>query len=143
MQVKVLSERWQIPLPCESRALQMPPRQPAWIRCVLLQCGHSSLIYARTVIPDLQPDNPWHAIQKLGNQPLGEILFEREAIHRSPFEFAYAPYPSWPDLAGAETQNALNENGFARRSLFLEHQAPLLLTEVFLPAILELETQGR
>lgn len=131
LEVKVLSENWQIPLKDESSLLRLPYDRQAWIRSVLLHCGEQELVYARTVIPDCFPGNPWFRLKKLGNQPLGEVLFQLKGIERGPFELTEIPRTSWPHLP--EKINA-QQKSFARRSIFIQQNKPLLLTEAFLTA---------
>lgn len=135
LQVLVLSEQTERPLLDETTALGMLPNDQAWVRCVLLQCENQSWIYARTVIPNLTPESPWFSLQKLGDKPLGEVLFEFPSIQRTPFEFTSQALSSWPylseQLEAAESQG----KGYARRSIFTQKEAPLLLTEVFLPGL--------
>jgi len=127
--VKVLSEQWQRPLIQEAKALGLPLHQWAWVRCVVLICQSQPLLYARTVIPHCHPKNPWFALKTLGNQPLGEVLFNLKNRQRSPFRLnrfqAELPYLS--RLTKDSKVNAL-----ARQSIFYQKQQPLLLTEVFL-----------
>lgn len=136
LSVRVLSEKLERPLLDEAQALGMQPMDKAWVRCVLLQCGQSTTqnwVYARTVIPYFDSNNPWIHLQKLGEKPLGEVLFEMPGIRRSPFGFSHLPLQALPHLNHALEQTCLKENGFARRSVFMQEEAPLLLTEVFLP----------
>jgi len=140
MQVEVLSEGWQCPLPSEARALGLSLHQKVWVRSVVLKCGHTSWVFARTVIPNPQFANPWSWLQKLGNKPLGEVLFELKNVERSDFEFSQQSVDDWPLLNRHLNQNGLIQSDkkcFARRSLFRQQQAPLLLTEVFLSPILQ------
>jgi chorismate--pyruvate lyase len=135
LQVLVLSEQTERPLLDETTALGLQPNDQAWVRCVLLQCANQNWVYARTVIPNLTPESPWSALQKLGNKPLGEVLFDLPSIQRTPFEFTRQTLSSWPYLSeqlGAEQSQA---KGYARRSIFTQKEAPLLLTEVFLPRL--------
>ena len=137
MQVVVLSEQFERPLVDESRALGLDFDEKAWVRCVLLRCADKHWVYARTVIPHFNSDNPWHNLKDLGDKPLGEILFTQTNLQRSDFEFCAQPLQDWPYLL----ENSHYANGklrsFARRSQFSKQHAPLLLTEVFLPAIFE------
>jgi chorismate-pyruvate lyase len=55
----------------------------------------------------------------LGQQPLGELLFVWPDIERGPLYIAHTPM------------------GWARYCVYHRHQAPLLLVEVFLPALLQ------
>ncbi|BCN94427.1 putative chorismate pyruvate-lyase [Thiomicrorhabdus immobilis] len=138
LQVVILSEEFEIPLLNESQKLGLNRNEEAWIRCVLLKCHGKSWVYARTVIPKLDEHNPWHHLQKLGNKPLGEVLFDLPSIQRSPFEFSKNALSFWPYLIeNLDVNEAANLPGFARRSVFKQQNAPLLLTEVFLPGLVD------
>jgi chorismate--pyruvate lyase len=102
----------------EAQALNLPAHHQAWIRQVKLICQDQPLIYARSVIPNFSIQNPWWRLKKLGQQPLGEVLFSQPHLARTEFEFCRA--------------NWLTPKTLARRCVFSQHQAPLLLTEVFL-----------
>ncbi|WP_019557514.1 chorismate--pyruvate lyase family protein [Thiomicrorhabdus arctica] len=135
LQVLVLSEQTERPLLDETTALGLQPNDQAWVRCVLLQCANQNWVYARTVIPNLTPESPWSALQKLGNKPLGEVLFELPSIQRTPFEFTRQTLSSWPYLSEQLEAEQSQAKGYARRSIFTQKEAPLLLTEVFLPRL--------
>lgn len=124
--VEVIEEGLAIPLPQEAARLDLPVGETAWVRCVWLRCHGQARLYARTVIPQWGPFNPWVQVQQLGRQPLGELLFRTPGLQRSAFEWcANAHWPS-PDPDAARTP------ALARRCLFQRENAPLLLTEVFL-----------
>lgn len=131
MQVHILSEKWQIPLPTERQQLGMADGEKAWIRCVVLHCHNRPLIYARTVIPKCHAGNRWYALKKLGNRPLGEVLFQLKQVKRHPFDVALWPSLDWPHLAEFDS-TPTTAKSYARKSLFEQHGQPLLLTEVFL-----------
>lgn len=136
--VVVLSEKFEVPMTSETQRLGLEFNEEAWVRCVLLRCGESSWVYARTIIPNLNPTNPWQVLKHLGNKPLGEVLFDMPSIERSDFEFAKEALLNWPHLTQHLNSPTLNQKpGFARRSVFKQQGAPLLLTEVFLPDLLE------
>lgn len=137
MQVEILSEAWQVPLRSEALALNLPIQDKAWIRCVMLKCGHQDWVYARTVIPNMSTENPWHSLQTLGDKPLGEVLFELKNLERSEFELNKQPMDSWPfpKERMPQPESSTENICYARRSLFRQQQAPLLLTEVFLPGM--------
>lgn len=129
LKVNVLSESFTSPLADEAEKLNIETNHQAWLRCVQIECENQALIYARTVIPHFNADNPWYQIQQLGNQPLGEILFSQAKmsqpnLQRSEFEFCLSDH--WPH------QPADRQPFFARRCLFHQNGYPLLLTEVFL-----------
>ncbi|GAB6034969.1 chorismate--pyruvate lyase family protein [Galenea microaerophila] len=125
--VQRLFEGWDTPLPSEQQKLKLTDGQQVWTRCVLLLCNQQPIVYARTLIPHFSAGNPWLNLQHLGNRPLGEWLFQLPNLKRSPFEFAQTQL-RWPYLpTPIESQST-----YARRCLFQQNQAPLLLTEVFL-----------
>ena len=91
----------------------------AWVREVELLGAGQPRLWARTVIPHWSAHNPWAQVQTLGQQPLGELLFVWPDIVRGPLHIAHTPM------------------GWARYCVYHRHQAPLLLAEVFLPALLQ------
>ncbi|MDP2264013.1 MAG: chorismate lyase [Hydrogenophaga sp.] len=126
--VHQLDEGLATPLPHEAQRLGLPADAPAWIRCVLLVCGGQLRVYARTVIPDWSPHNPWTQVQHLGQQPLGELLFRLPDLQRSAFEWTAEQL--WPHTDHWPSPDAPAPLG--RRCVFVRESAPLLLTEVFL-----------
>lgn len=126
--VQVLSEALTPPMQHEAQALGMADGETAWVRCVCLLGGEQPRIYARTVIPRWEAQNPWAEVQRLGEQPLGELLFTLPDLLRSDFEWALnAPWPETQARPSAAQPQVL-----ARRCTFVRGHAPLLLTEVFL-----------
>jgi chorismate--pyruvate lyase len=123
--VQLLDEGLSTPLPHETQRLGLAPDAQAWVRCVLLVCSRQPRVYARTVIPDWTPHNPWAQVQRLGQQPLGELLFRLPDLQRSAFE--WNANANWGHLHGMQAAQPL-----ARRCVFERAAAPLLLTEVFL-----------
>ena len=138
LEVIVLSEKYEVPLLSEAQKLNLKPDEEAWVRCVVLKCHDQHLIYARTIIPAMSSTNPWHELQQLGNKPLGEILFEMPKTQRSDFEFSKDLLSLWPYLNCHLNNTQENKKfAYARRSVFEQKGAPLLLTEVFLPQLIE------
>lgn len=124
--VEVIEEGLSMPLSHEADRLAMPAGEEAWVRCVWLRCHGQARLYARTVIPQWGPRNPWVQVQQLGRQPLGELLFRATDLERSAFE--WCGDADWPSPAS----DAAHVNALARRCLFRREGAPLLLTEAFL-----------
>lgn len=142
LHVVVLSEKLETPLWNESQKLGLHRDEQAWVRCVLLKCAQKNWVYARTIIPNLTNENPWYELQNLGSKPLGEVLFELPGIQRSEFEFTSNPLGFWPHLMeNLADKKQTNRLGFARRSIFKQQNCPLLLTEVFLPGLVELDSE--
>lgn len=120
--VQPLQEAHTPPLPHEAARLNLAPGEAVWLRCVQLVCRGQPRLYARTVIPAWGPHNPWAEVQRLGQQPLGELLFRLPDLQRSGFEWAH----------GARWPHTVRDAAPARRCVFVRQGAPLLLTEVFL-----------
>ena len=128
------AETWQRPLPDEAARLSQSADEVAFIRAAWLQSGEQRLVYARTVIPKTTLARTGDRLTRLGARPLGEVLFA-EGARRSPLRYARLP----PDAAlGRLLQDqgqAMTEAPWARQSLFHLQDAPLLITEVFLPEL--------
>jgi chorismate--pyruvate lyase len=100
-------------------------------REVALCCGGEPWVLARTVVPDSTLSlHPWLA--ELGETSLGEMLNEISGVERSAYEYARIA----PEEALASPA-ALPESGplWARRARIRLRGAPLMVREVFLPAL--------
>lgn len=135
LRVQRLGQRIAVPLQDEYRALGLRRGQRALIRDVLLICGDTPMVYAHSVIPLAGLSGPWTALAHLGNRPLGEALFANPKVRRFPLEFhpLDARHPLYrPAIAHLDQPPA---RLWMRRSQFALDGQPLLVTEVFLPAM--------
>ncbi len=123
----------------ESALLGIAPRQLAWSREVFLYADQQAVVFAHSACADKHLSGSWQALRTLGNKPLGALLFSHPLVSRQPLHFK-SLHPHHPLYRNA---TALLPDApqrlWARRSLFYLHNAPLLVTEVFLPGILKLE----
>jgi chorismate--pyruvate lyase len=120
----------------ERAVLALPAGRSALVREVLLLCDATPLVFAHSIVPLASLHGPWHALALLGQRPLGEALFADPKVERHPLEFRRLdPRHPLHRRACADTGAALGPL-WARRSLFALHAHPLLVTEVFLPALL-------
>lgn len=99
-------------------------------REVVMWCNQQPAVYAQSWIPK-QSIQQLTQLAILGEQPLGELLFQFPDVVRSPIEVAQlslktAPFPV---VAG---------NYWARRSVFTVAGQPILVAEVFLPGVISL-----
>lgn len=124
-QVTVLDEGLQTPHAEECCRLELQPCAPCWVREVRLHAAGQPLVHARTVIPQWGPGNPWHELSKLGQRPLGELLFQLPGLQRSPLEFGLMH----PDALYGRGDRPVSRP--ARRCTYTRHGAVLLLTEAF------------
>jgi chorismate--pyruvate lyase len=103
-------------------------------RDVAMRCDERVWVYAQTVIPDATLTcHPWLA--ELGDAALGETLSELSGFERSSYEYAWLPAADVlcaRALAHADIRPA---GLWARRSKMLLRGAPLLVQELFLPAM--------
>ncbi len=119
----------------EFSLLHIKRSQVATIREVLLYGNQQAVVFAHSVIPRNARRGPWHHLARLGNQPLGALLFANKQIKRTPLcykklsrnhvlyqkavaQMQYAPAYLW-----------------ARRSVFYLNCVTILVTEVFLPTL--------
>lgn len=110
----------------------------ALIREVFLYCGDNPVVFAHSVLAMEHLRGEWRALSKLGDKPLGAALFANPMIRRAPLQFRrldphHALYRSACQAAPMPPGHL-----WARRSLFILHGKPMLVTEVFLPDILKL-----
>lgn len=122
--VDVLDEGLLIPTAAELDRLGLACPQACWVRSVRLQADGRGLVHARSVIPNWHPGNPWYRVSRLGQRPLGELLFSLPGLGRSPLEFALTLPPTTP---GGHTAGPTP----SRRRVHWHGASPLLLTEAF------------
>jgi chorismate--pyruvate lyase len=140
LQVVPLYEGWGHPYPFEEAALartfagstsdsasRLPSGSRVWIREVILECQGQAWIFARSVSPAVGARQPWAFLRQQGQQPLGQRLFQDPSIERDAFLFSRWHWPS-PAIA----HKIAHQPMLARHCLYQKHQAPLLLSEIFL-----------
>lgn len=130
-QVKKLHQSWQYPTPSEAACLGLKPRQFAIVREVELRCHGEPWIYARSVFPQKTLTGRLRRLKKLDTRPLGALLFNEPSMRRSHFEVAALNNPPLQDYFTATS----NDFAWGRRSLFFIDEKPLLVAEIFLPAL--------
>ncbi|ANG64967.1 chorismate--pyruvate lyase [Marinobacterium aestuarii] len=114
------------PTRSEARALGMPPRRQALIREVQLLGQGEPWVYARSVFPIDTLSGPQRQLRGVGSRSLGTLLFSDLSMQREPLQIGqlrlHGSDPLW-----------------ARRSVFRLANKPLLVCEVFLPALRHVE----
>jgi len=119
----------------EYALLDIAPGVRAYVREVLLLCNGVPVVFAHSVLPHPSLRGDWNGISTLGSRPLGQALFSDHRIQRQPLAYRNV-HPDHPLFHAITRQHALHDsNLWARRSIFCLNQHPLLVTEVFLPAI--------
>ena len=118
-----------------------------WEREVLLRCDNTPVVFAHTVVPMSATAADWPLFSALGERSLGTTLFGDPSVRRGVLEFARLreghPLAQRAMAALALNQEALPQARilYARRCLYRRRQGTLLVTEVFLPSVLDLKQQ--
>ncbi len=109
------------------------------IREVLLCANGTPLVMAHSIIPSTSSSGSNHEVLRLGKKPLGAVLFAKTRMHskKKPmreisrldkqsalWRKCFKQYPQLPSVA------------WGRRTLYELKGRPLLVSEVFLPALL-------
>lgn len=128
--VKILSAEHQPIFEQERVLLNCHARRNAFVREVIMQVDEQPWMYGRTVIPDETLKGPGGQLKMLGSKPLGSLLFRNKKNLRVSVEIAKINHQH--DLF-PEFMSDIKKELWARRSLFLFEDSPLLVQEVFLP----------
>jgi chorismate--pyruvate lyase len=128
-----LGEGWALPARDEALCLGLPAGRYAWMREVWLGLGQTPQIFARTVVPPALVGGPLAGLKRLGDRPLGELIFGRRKLRRGALGVARLRPQDWlHKRAQARTGMPATQALWARRSVFRLDDRGLLVTEVFL-----------
>ncbi|HEY1228494.1 MAG TPA: chorismate lyase [Ramlibacter sp.] len=142
--VQKLRQAGNLCLADEAAAIGLARPERVLEREVLLRCDGAPVVYGHTVVPLSATAHDWPLFSALGERSLGTTLFYDPRVKRGQLEFARIR-PGHPLLA--RVQAALAREGlglqsdtvyYARRCVYRRRQGLLLVTEVFLPAVLNL-----
>lgn len=112
--------------------------QRVFVREVFLSCGRARVVFAHSVTRLANLRGAWRGLVRLGTRPLGVALFSDPRVRRRPLRFRrLGPQDELHARACAATGKRLPAL-WARRSLFILGKSPILVTEIFLPGILDL-----
>lgn len=144
LQVLAVCTQFKKSFPDEARLLHRPIYKYAMIREVLLYKNTKALVFAHSVLPRASLRGAWQGLNRLGNKPLGAVLFANPRVRRT--QLRYKKLHSH-DAFYRQAQAQLTKHGFAaqiphlpavlwaRRSIFSLNCANILVTEVFLPSL--------
>lgn len=141
-QVALLRQGLERPGGDEQPGLHLRRGETAWVREVALLCSGEPAVFAHSVLPRRSVRGAWHLLAGLGTRPLGALLFADPRIRRMPFAFHKLDSRDRLYHRAAAAARQFGKTApvelWARRSLFCRGGKPILVTEVFLPAILKL-----
>lgn len=114
------------------------PAKRVMVREVLLLRGATPLVFAHTVFAAGGLRGAWRGIAGLGTRPLGAALFadpriSRFALHQKKLSRTHPLH-----RRAAAQLKKMPPPLWARRSIFAAGKSPILVSEVFLPAIYDL-----
>jgi chorismate--pyruvate lyase len=138
--VQRLHQRTGLCLADEARAIGMARPGRVWEREVLLRCDGAATVFAHTVVPMWADASDWPLFSALGERSLGSTLFYDPQVRRGELEFARirGGHPLFQRVSAA-LGGADAPVLYARRCLYRRHQGTLLVTELFLPPVLDLQ----
>lgn len=113
----------------EARLLGLRFRQQALIREVLLHLDEVPVVYARSVLPLNSLKGKNRILGHMARRSLGAELFRPPRARRRAVWVAQVPATALPPAAGTRAP------AWGRQSLFLKRDQPLLVAEIFLPAL--------
>lgn len=124
----------------EFAALGLARRRQVHQREVVLRCDGTAVVYAHTVVPLAATAAQWPLFGSLGERSLGTTLFNDPLVQRGALEYARlrAAHPLLQRLRTVLPAAQAWTELPARRSLFWRKGGCLLVTEVFLPPVLQL-----
>jgi chorismate--pyruvate lyase len=105
------------------------------VREVELLCDEMPWVFARSVIPATSLRGRARRLGNLGERPLGGVLFADPGLRRGVTQIARL-LPRHP-LYAAACDHLIEKPGelWGRRSVFFFAGKPLLVNEIFLPAV--------
>lgn len=122
----------------EASLLGLRQDELAWLREVVLEADGVPVVYARSMMPRANLQGPWACFTGLGNRPLGAALFANRRIVRQPLHVARLDTRDGRYHRAASVAPCGEPSLWGRRSVFLLENRPLLVCEIFLPAIRQL-----
>ncbi|MCA3020412.1 MAG: chorismate lyase [Rhodocyclaceae bacterium] len=125
-----LGQQLVVPLIDERRALGLRRGELAMVREVVLRSGVTPLVFAHTAVNPRDLADAWRGLSRLGSRPLAEMLFHDPLVSRMPIE-----YRKLRQGHALLRRGGISSDTWARRSVFLKHGQPLMVTEVFLPSL--------
>jgi chorismate--pyruvate lyase len=113
---------------------------PILVREVLLVCDNVPQVFARSILPISSLTGSEQALAHLGNQPLGQVLFNNPTLSRQGLEVsAFSAGTGVARLAKKLITQLPSDRAIStkplwgRRSIFMINNKPLMVAEVFLP----------
>lgn len=134
--VKILFHQWRMPYLSERRLLRLREHRYHLTREVLLHANGKPLILARTIIPARTIRVAHRNLSHLGTRPLGEVIFSYPKLERRELDLTLIKPSAWSPSARAEAD--IQQPIWGRRTVYAIRHQPMLVSEFFLPEILQI-----
>lgn len=140
--VRRLRQERDLCLADEFAAIGLARRIQVRLREVLLECDGVPVVYAHTIVPLSANAYDWPFFGALGERSLGTTLFGDPRVGRGSLEYARLTerHPLVRRLRSI-LGDTFPEVLLARRCLYRRHKGLLLVTEVFLPSVMQLRAE--
>lgn len=130
----------------DQTTLQLPRRIQVHQRDVVLECDGRPVVFAQSCMPLSATASDWPVFGRLGERSLGSVLFGDPLVQRGPLQFARLPLRHALMLQldaslGVGRDVRPDAMLLARRCLYRRRRGILLVSEIFLPCILDLALQ--
>ncbi|KGJ97604.1 chorismate--pyruvate lyase family protein [Colwellia psychrerythraea] len=139
--VRVIGEKKQLCSAAEACHL-IKAGEAILVREVLLYCDDVPQVFARSLLPLTSLTGNEQDLANLGEQPLGQVIFNNPTLQRQRLELSsFNSDSSVAILASQLTksnaifneESTLEQELWGRRSIFVLDNKPLMVAEVFLP----------
>lgn len=137
MEVRIVAQGLRRVSEDERAALGLPPHALAYVREVVLHVRGRPVVLAHSIAVPRHVGGEWRGLRGLGTRPLAELLFRDPKVRRAPFEYARLGEHHRLARRAREVFGRRFPPLRARRSIFHRRGRPLMVTEVFLPALRE------
>ena len=133
--VNILFHQWRTPFLSERRQLHLPPHRYGLTREVMLHTNGKPLLLARTIIPEATIKVAHRNLAHLGTRPLGEVIFSYPNLERISMDLTLIAPNTW--TSQAQKKANITQTVWGRRTVYAIMKRPMLVSEFFLPEILE------
>lgn len=134
--VKPIFIKFAKPLLDESALLCSPTYKQSLIREVLLMGNDNAMVFAHSVLPRASLRGSWNGLGRIGNKSLGETLFANPKIKRTCLTYKKLARHHPLSIRLTKHMHLKPAALWARRSIFVLNGAKIMVTEVFLPSLL-------
>jgi chorismate lyase len=129
-----LVDQWTGILSASHKAALRTEDNAGLFRDIEMCCGDNVWVFGQSVVPDSTLSaHPWLA--ELGDSELGETLSDLSGVERSSYEYAWLPVAELATARALRDAQIKPEGLWARRARLTLRNAPLLVQELFLPAM--------